>query len=426
MKPLTKLIDNVRLAMGNLWVHKVQSSLTALGIIFGVWGVVAMLAINEGASAAASRALRRLGTDNILIQSVKPPPANTEAGDTSGDMIKYGLTHEDVERLVDNIPRVRRHVVVHQTQKRIHVAGKNHQVTVIASDPLYASLARVQMHRGRFISHADNVIFPHSKAVIVLTRPLVREVFTYREPIGQTVRLNGQPFTVIGVMQPLPDSITGQNVDASRCAVIPWETAMNMFGPINQPPGADDDQAERVEVSQVILQMADEQAVLAGQEVAENLLARFHDRPDYAVRVPLAQIRAMAEQRRFWNITLFGIAAISLVVGGIGIMNIMLASVTERTREIGIRRALGARRGDIVLQFLVEAVALTTLGGLVGIVMGKAAPRVIEDFMDFRPIVSNWTLLLPFAMAVLVGLVSGLYPAMRAARLDPITALRHE
>ncbi|MFP4355118.1 MAG: ABC transporter permease [Phycisphaerae bacterium] len=426
MKPLTKLSDNIRLAIGNLWVHKVQSSLTALGIIFGVWGVVAMLAINEGASAAASQALRRLGTDNILIQSVKPPVENMEASDSSEGTEKYGLTHVDVERLVDNIPRVRQHVVTHQTTKRIHKSGKNHQVTVIASSPLYAELARVSIVRGRFITHSDNAIFPQSKAVIVLTGPLIREIFTYRDPIGQTVRLNGQPFTVVGVMEPLPDSITGQNVDASRCAVIPWQTAMNMFGPVSVPPGGDDDQAERVEVSQLIMQMADEQAVLAGQEVAENLLARFHDRPDYTVRVPLAQIRAMAEQRRFWNITLFGIAAISLVVGGIGIMNIMLASVTERTREIGIRRALGARRGDIVLQFLVEAVALTTLGGLVGIALGKAAPSLIEDFMDFRPVVANWTLLLPFAMAILVGLISGLYPAMRAARLDPITALRHE
>jgi putative ABC transport system permease protein len=426
MKSLYKISDIVLLALQNLMNHKVQSALTALGIIFGVWGVVAMLAINEGASVAAAQALRRLGTDNIIINSVKPPNSAMSAGEENQGMLSYGLTSSDVERLVDNIPGVRQHVRVHLSKKKLHFQGKDRSVSVIATEPHYLRLARVRMHKGRFIRLADMSIRPRIKTICVLTQRLAEDLFTYENPIGKEVRIRGAPFRVVGVMEALPPSITAQDVDGDRCAVVPWRTAMLMFGNENVVYSQGNEQSEKVEVSQLILRMAGEEAVLKGQAVAESLLKRFHETADYSIRVPLAQIRAQQEQQKFWNITLFGIAAISLVVGGIGIMNIMLASVTERTREIGIRRALGARRGDIVVQFLVEAVTLTTIGGIAGIGLGMAAPWMVEEALGFKAIVATWALVLPFSMAVLVGLVSGLYPALRAAKLDPIQALRHE
>jgi putative ABC transport system permease protein len=172
--------------------------------------------------------------------------------------------------------------------------------------------------------------------------------------------------------------------------------------------------------------MTDDRSVLNGANIARSLLARHHEEEDYEVTVPLELIEQRKKQQRLWNIMFLMIASISLVVGGIGIMNIMLASVTERTREIGVRRALGAKRRDIITQFLVESVTLTTVGGLVGIGIGMLVPWLVEATLALKTIVSPATLLLPLCMAIIVGLVAGLYPAMRAARLDPIVALRHE
>ncbi len=426
MKAFYKSTDIVLLALQSLMSHKVQSALTALGIIFGVWGVVAMLAINEGASVASARALRRLGTDNIIINSVKPPNSAMSAGGESEGMLSYGLTSTDVERLVDNIPGVEQHVKVHISKKKLHYEGKDRSVSVVATEPHYLQLARVRMEEGRFIRLADMTIRPQRKRLCILTKRLARDLFSYEDAIGKKVRITGEPFKVIGVTESLPPSITAQEVDGDRCAIVPWQTAMLTFGNENVIYSQGNEQREKVEVSQLIMRMSGERAVLQGQAVAESLLKRFHEVADYSIRVPLAQIRAQQEQQKFWNYTLFGIAAISLVVGGIGIMNIMLASVTERTREIGIRRALGARRGDIVVQFLVEAVTLTTIGGIAGIALGLAAPWMVKEVLGFEAIVATWALVLPFSMAILVGLISGLYPALRAARLDPIRALRHE
>jgi putative ABC transport system permease protein len=172
--------------------------------------------------------------------------------------------------------------------------------------------------------------------------------------------------------------------------------------------------------------MADEQAVIDGATIARGLLERNHEERDYEVTVPLELIKQRQVQGRLWNIMFIGIASVSLLVGGIGIMNIMLASVTERTREIGVRRALGAKKRDVVVQFLVESVTLTTAGGVIGIIVGMLIPVGIELTLGLKTIVSPLTVVLPFVMAVGVGLASGLYPATRAAKLDPIVALRHE
>jgi putative ABC transport system permease protein len=208
--------------------------------------------------------------------------------------------------------------------------------------------------------------------------------------------------------------------------VVPMTADLARFGEMNIMVSAGSETYEKVAVSQCILQMADEQAVIDGATVARSLLERQHPKQDYEVTVPLEIIEQIKQQRRLWNFMFLVIASVSLLVGGIGIMNIMLASVTERTREIGIRRALGAKRRDITVQFLIEAIALTTVGGLLGIFVGMLVPWAVERLLKFTTILVASTLVLPFVMAVVVGLVSGLYPALRAARLDPIEALRHE
>ncbi len=419
-----KLVDMVRLGLHSLTVHVVRSVLTAVGIIIGVCSVIIMLAVNEGASYKAEEMLRRLGSNNIIINTVKLPEDESRVTVSHGVRVRtYGVTHADVARLTGSVPNIQRCVVVHRTLKDSYVRGKALTVAVIATDPTYIQVARTEILAGRFISSVDML---RSRPHCVVTASLARRFFGYREPLGRIISIQGEPFIVVGILGRLPATLAGRADDVGSNVIIPLTTNWARFGRISIRHVAGSFSAEKVEVSQIILQMTDEKSVLEGAKIAKSLLDRYHEEEDYETVVPLALIAQREEQMRLWNIMSVVIAAISLVVGGIGIMNIMLASVTERTREIGVRRALGARRRDIVVQFLVESVTLTAVGGLIGIGLGLLLPWAVEEWLEFTTIITPTTLLLPFAMAVVVGLASGLYPALRAARLDPITALRHE
>ncbi len=418
MKAVHKVVDIVRLGLTSLTVHKVRSALTALGVIIGVCGVMASLAINEGMIYQSQQAFRDRGTDNIVINSKKPVGSD----DQPAWMLGYGLTYVDARRLAD-IPNVVRCVKVHRTQKYAHAGNNNLNVYLIATEPTYAQVARVELSAGRFI-HAMDM---ENKPYCVITEAMADKMFGFEDPLGKTVRLgDGDPLVVVGVLSRLPANLAGEGGDTANCVIAPLTTCMQRFGALNIMLSQGSMIRERVEVSQVILQMKDEQSVIDGANIARAMLQRSHEKMDFEVIVPLEQIRMMKEQKRLLTLVSLGIAAISLVVGGIGIMNIMLASVTERTREIGIRRALGAKRRDIVTQFLVEAVALTMAGGLIGIVAGLGISFGLESVLTFQTIITPLAIIFPFVMAVAVGLISGLYPALRAARLDPINALRHE
>ena len=423
MKPLNKIFDIVRLGLHSLVTHKVRSLLTSLGIIFGVFSVIAMLAINEGFSYESQRSLREMGSDNIIVESVKPPIEGSKASGQGRGVLHYGLKHADVTALRDNIPGLIRCVSVHRNIKHARADQKNLSVSVSGTEPSFAKVARVTMTRGRFISSADLL---RRKPYCVITDSLARRLFAYKNPLGRIIRLSGEPFVVIGTLARIPRTMAGASGDVGNDVIIPLTTDRTRFGKFTITYGQGGGTFEKIDVSQVILQMKDDQSVIDGASVARSLLERTHEKQDFEVTVPLELIKQLEKQRWLWNFMFFVIASVSMLVGGIGIMNIMLASVTERTREIGIRRALGAKQRDIVVQFLVESVTLTTAGGLVGIGIGMTIPGLISNLLELVTIITPGMLIAPFAMAVVVGLVSGLYPALRAAKLDPIVALRHE
>ena len=423
MKAIHKIADITVLGLHSLLVHLGRSALTALGIVFAIWSVIAMLAINEGFSFEAQQSLRELGSDNIIIKSRKPPNVEAKASGASRGALSYGITRADVRRLRSNIPNVQLCVTAHRTMQRGYCLGRQMTVTVIATEPTFARVARTNMVAGRFLSAADLL---RTKPHCVITQGLARRMFAYADPLGKTLRLGTEPFVVIGILSQLPSTLAGEEGETGNHVIIPRSTGHKRFGDFSVMSGVGSMTAELVEVSHVILQMTDDQAVLDGARIARSLLARYHDDEDYALTVPLELIEQSRKQRFLWNVMFFTIASISLVVGGIGIMNIMLASVTERTREIGVRRALGAKRRDIVTQFLVESVTLTTVGGVLGILIGLLVPSLVSWVLKLTTIITLSTLALPLGMAVGVGLIAGLYPAMRAARLDPIVALRHE
>ena len=423
MRAAFKVTDIVLLGLANLVVHKFRSFLTALGILFGVWSVIAMLAINEGASYESQLALKQMGTNNLLIESVKPSQEEQAAARERG-ALHYGLTHDNAASLVENLPGVDRFVKAHLTQKSAQVGGSLVSVQVIGTSPDYPELAKLYVVEGRFLSPADQF---RARNVVVITNSLARRLFGYADPMGRPIRLGGLSFVVVGLVEKPGRSMTAVPAEmVSNLAFIPDTTDRMRFGRYSIIRTGSSQYGELVEVSQLILQMRDEQSVVEGARVARSLLGRIRESNDYEITVPLELLEQQRQQRRLWNIMFFMIASVSLLVGGIGIANIMLASVNERTREIGIRRALGAKRRDITTQFLVEAVTLTTVGGLMGIGVGMLVPRIVEQVLKLKTIISVPTILVPFFMAIVVGLISGLYPALRAARLDPITALRHE
>jgi len=403
--------------------------LTVLGMVFGVSSVIAMLAVGEGASHEAQEQLRQLGSDNIIVKSVKP--ADDGGGGGRGfrpQAVVYGMTYRDVEVIQNTIPGVAEVVPARIIRENIWYLNRKVSGDIVGTTTNYPGIKNYNVAQGRFFTEQE---LEDRLNVCVLGHEVAVQLFPFENPIGKSVRIGGDYYAVVGIMEPGGFSNTAENESGDLSAspnriLIPITAAKYRFGEtlVRQTGGAME--SETVELHEATLRVAHQASVIEIGEIVQQILERRHDKPDYEVEVPLALLRQAEASARMFNIVLGAIAAISLLVGGIGIMNIMLASVTERTREIGIRRALGARQFDIIQQFLVETVLLAGTGGLIGVVLGVTIPVFISIFADMRTIVTPWAPVLAFSISALVGIVFGIYPAMRAADMDPVEALRHE
>ena len=423
MSLMVNLWPFVRLGLTDVWRHKTRSFLTMLGMVFGVGSVIAMLAVGEGASQQALDSIKRLGSQNIMIMSVKP--TSEEGGSTGsqrGRLAMYGLLYDDEDRISETVPGVILTVPARMTRRNARLGERQLELRVVETIPSWFDVVQRPVLAGRVLTQHD---LSMSANVCVLTEHGVRRLLAAEETLGQRIRISSGVFEVVGIVK----NETGGTVrapDSEADGYIPITTGTKMFGEANIRYSAGGMEGERVELSQIIVKMKDTDAVEPGSKAIEALLARFHKKTDYKIDVPLTLLREAERTKRTYNIVLGAIAGISLLVGGIGIMNIMLASVTERTKEIGIRRAIGARRSRIVIQFLINTCVLSIGGGLVGLLLGVAIPLLITAFTEMPTVVQPYSLMLAFGISVGIGIIFGLYPAMRAASLDPIEALRHE
>jgi len=413
---------NVQLGIKNLLLHKLRSFLTMLGVVFGVGSVVAMLAVGEGASQEVMERIRKLGSNNIIISSVKP--TEEQEGAARVQMSVYGLLYEDEQRIKETFSSVERTVPAKMVRKDGRLGTQTLELRIVGTVPDWFDLVRRPVIAGRVLTTSDVAA---KRNVVVLTEFGARRLLATRNTLGQVLTLGNNSFEVVGIIRSESGQAGGvQTPDQEADAYIPINIARERFGDIITQRKAGSYTRERVELHEIIVQVRSTEQVESTAAAVETMLKMFHKKNDYRLSIPFALLRQAEATKRTFNIVLGAIAGISLLVGGIGIMNIMLASVTERTREIGVRRAIGAKRRQIIGQFLIETVVLSTVGGLIGIAVGMIIPKVISHFAGMPTVVTGTSLVLSVGISMAVGIVFGIYPAIRAANLDPIEALRHE
>jgi putative ABC transport system permease protein len=414
--------------MKSLFLHKLRSGLTVLGIVFGVAAVISMLAIAEGSSRDAQERIQALGATNIIIRSVKPSEETQAAGGRPARILNYGLKYDDYDRLLATVPTIKKSLPIREIRKQIRHLNLYLDGRVVGTTRDYAEFNMLEIERGRFLTESDNEKYEN---YAVLASDTAKTLFPYEDPRGKSIKLGSDYYTVVGVTKErastagIGGSLAAQ--DFNKDVYIPLNTCKLRFGERIMNSRAGSMEFEETQLSQITLQVGNIAEVKPSVPIIDAAVTPYHPKKDTTMVVPYDLLLEAQRQARQFSIILGTIAAISLLVGGIGIMNIMLATVTERTREIGIRRALGAKRRDITQQFLIETVVLSGVGGLLGVSLGIAIPQLIVYFLpEQKAFVTGASVLLAFSISVVIGILFGLYPARRAALMDPIEALRHE
>jgi putative ABC transport system permease protein len=411
---MNKILASARIALRALKVNRMRSALTMLGIIIGVAAVIAMVGVGAGATARIEQQIQSIGSNLIIVL----PGSISSNGVRLGSGAVASLTQDDAKAIAADCPSVSAVAPTVRGGVQVVYGNSNWATSAQGVTPDYMTIRDYTMLSGQFFTTQD---VDAAAKTAVLGETVAQNLFGDSDPTGQTIIIKNVPFTVAGVLTPKGQSPTGQDQD--DVILLPISTAtQKVFGA---------NKANAKAVASLMVQAMSPQAMDQAIEEMTALLRERHRilpglEDDFTVRNLTEVFAAQETSAQVMSILLGAIASVSLIVGGIGIMNIMLVSVTERTREIGLRQAVGAKTRDILLQFLVEAVTLSLLGGIIGIAVGLTASLLISHFAQWSTQVSPLSILLAFAFSALVGVFFGYYPARKAALMDPIEALRYE
>lgn len=411
-------LRDAELGLNNLLLHRTRSLLTMLGMIFGVAAVVAMLSIGAGARQKVMALIEQMGVRNLIVEAKETLEwqAHSKVRKISPGLTlqDYRVIGDDVAGIVGSTPRRR------MTPSKVIPKPQQEMPIVYGVSPAYREIARLHIANGTFFDQKDE---DAGSAVCVLGTAAKWSLFGSANAVGEYVKVNEQWLRVVGVVDPQLSSDTavggGLAVDSNNIIYVPLQSAFERL---------EDSYSEvRDEIDGIYLELDDGASIPAAARITRAILdSSHHGADDYSIIVPAELLAEQQRTEHLFNIVMVAIAAISLLVGGIGIMNIMLASILERTREIGLRRAVGARQSDIVRQFVVEATMISFAGGTIGVLLGFFISRAIAWFAGWSTVVTLSSIALAFLVSISVGLVFGIYPATKAARLDPVEAIRYE
>ena len=403
------LLEGIRVALTALWANKMRSGLTMLGVVIGVGSVISMIAIGKGASQDVEERIRSMGSNLLTVWPGQARQGRMWGGVGSRDSLKV----EDAEAIARKCPGVA--AVAPQVSSSAQVKWKNANTntSINGTSPEYVTVNSHPVEEGRFFNERE---LRGGRPVCLVGSTTIENLFGRSDPIGERIRIKNIPFEVIGTLK--SKGSAGSFRDPDDVIAVPYTIAMRrLFG---------SDHLDRIYV-----QAASDGALWEAADEITKLLRRRHrirdpKDDDFNVRTQTEILETFSQTSQTFTYLLASIAAVSLVVGGIGVMNIMLVSVTERTREIGIRKSVGAKRRDILVQFLIESLTLCILGGIIGTLLGTLAARILSDLAGWRTVVTPSSIVLAFVFSAAVGIGFGIYPAQKAAKLHPIEALRYE